>query len=147
MRRVIITRGLPASGKSTWSKQFVLNNPTFRRISRDDLRFMIWDGEFSEQSEKSVILARNALLERFLLAGYDVVLDETFLSPFRVREITELTKMWEVEVEIQDFLDVPLEVCLERNSHRGKNRLVPEHFIREYYEKYVKKLIAERDGK
>lgn len=141
-KRVIITRGLPASGKSTWSLQFVKDNPSFRRISRDDLRFMIYDGDWNPQVEDSVILARNALVERFLLAGYDLVLDETFLNPFRVKEIKQVLAMWKVEFEIKDFLDVPVEVCLERNRLRGKNRRVPDEFIKEYYEKYVKKLLT-----
>ena len=41
MKRIILTRGVPASGKSTWAKQEVLKDPEHSiRINRDDLRNM-----------------------------------------------------------------------------------------------------------
>ena len=41
MKRIILTRGIPASGKSTWAKQEVLKDPEHSiRINRDDLRNM-----------------------------------------------------------------------------------------------------------
>ena len=41
MSKLIITRGLPASGKSTWAKQWVLEDPEHRvRINQDDIRLM-----------------------------------------------------------------------------------------------------------
>lgn len=42
MSKLIITRGLPASGKSTWAKQWVLEDPEHRvRINQDDIRLML----------------------------------------------------------------------------------------------------------
>ncbi len=44
--KIIITRGIPGSGKTTWAKNFVKNNPNYIRISRDDLRSILigkWD--------------------------------------------------------------------------------------------------------
>ena len=38
---VKINIGPPASGKSTWSKQFILNNPNWVKVSRDDFRYMM----------------------------------------------------------------------------------------------------------
>ena len=41
MKKIILTRGIPASGKSTWAKQEVLKDPEHSiRINRDDLRNM-----------------------------------------------------------------------------------------------------------
>ena len=42
MSKLIICRGLPASGKSTWAKQWVLEDPEHRvRINQDDIRLML----------------------------------------------------------------------------------------------------------
>lgn len=39
MKKIILTRGIPASSKSTWAKQEVLKDPEHSvRINRDDLR-------------------------------------------------------------------------------------------------------------
>jgi len=40
-QKVIILKGLPASGKTTWAKKFVQENGgLYKRISKDDLRAM-----------------------------------------------------------------------------------------------------------
>lgn len=42
MNKIIICRGIPASGKSTWAKQWVLEDPEHRiRINQDDIRNML----------------------------------------------------------------------------------------------------------
>ena len=39
MKRIILTRGIPASGKSTWAKQEVLKDPEHSiRINRDETK-------------------------------------------------------------------------------------------------------------
>ena len=41
MKKIILTRGIPASGKSTWAKQEVLKDPEHSvGNNRDDLRNM-----------------------------------------------------------------------------------------------------------
>ena len=42
--KIIFCVGVPASGKSTWSKDFVRNNENYARLCRDDYRYMykIW---------------------------------------------------------------------------------------------------------
>jgi predicted kinase len=40
MQTLLILQGPPASGKSTWAKEFVKNNPWYIRVCRDDLRRM-----------------------------------------------------------------------------------------------------------
>jgi predicted kinase len=143
-RKVIITRGLPGSGKSTWSKQWTQDHPNFKRINRDDLRLMIYQGDWDENREKAVLYAREALIRSFLAHGYNLVLDDTNLVPWRMAEtrntIQECADLLHipVEVEIKDFTDVPVEVCIERDAKRPDSTRVGEKFIREYYNKYVK---------
>lgn len=52
MKKVIICRGIPASGKSTWAKQFIKENKNWIRIGRDDFRHMLnsyaWDYKVEE---------------------------------------------------------------------------------------------------
>ena len=48
-------RGLPGSGKSTLTKQFVKDSGSAGRVNRDDLRSMLFDGVWSGQREKVVV--------------------------------------------------------------------------------------------
>ena len=48
---VIICRGIPASGKSTWAKQFINEHPNYIRVNKDDIRAMM-NIPYSNNSEK-----------------------------------------------------------------------------------------------
>jgi predicted kinase len=149
-QQVIITRGLSGAGKSTWSLNFARNNPNFIRVCRDDLRFMLFDGDFKEEWETAVLQARNGIIVGALLTGYNIIIDEAYLAPHRVKEIKEILDVLHfhmkkhLDIKIQDFIDVPLEICIERDKTRGKNRHVGEKFIRDYHETYVKPLLKDK---
>lgn len=80
MSKLIITRGLPASGKSTWAKQWVLEDPEHRvRINQDDIRLML--GKYWVPKREPLVqhIQEEALIEA-LLKGYDIVIDNTNLN-------------------------------------------------------------------
>jgi tRNA uridine 5-carbamoylmethylation protein Kti12 len=55
MRTIVMTIGLPASGKSTYSKELVKKEPgRWKRVSKDDLREMFDCYEFTQSNEKFV---------------------------------------------------------------------------------------------
>ena len=63
MKQVIILRGLPASGKSTYAKSLVKANPNnYKRINRDDMREMLDGYHFSKSNEKFVKKLRDWLI-------------------------------------------------------------------------------------
>lgn len=143
--KVYITKGLPASGKTTWSRNWVKKHPDYKRINRDDLRMMIYENAWNQKKEEAVLLARKTMIEAFLSAGYNLVLDDTNLDPRRMEETLRILTNWEkthlpiVKVKVIDFTDVPLETCLERNAQRPELTRVPSNFILQYYNKYIKK--------
>lgn len=76
--KLIICRGLPASGKSTWAKQWVLEDPEHRvKINQDDIRLML--GKYWVPSREKLVQQEEALIEA-LLKGYDIVIDNTNLN-------------------------------------------------------------------
>lgn len=80
MSKLIICRGLPASGKSTWAKQWVLEDPEHRvRINQDDIRLML--GKYWVPKREPLVqhIQEEALIEA-LLKGYDIVIDNTNLN-------------------------------------------------------------------
>jgi predicted kinase len=144
---VIITRGLPASGKTTWSRAWIKKHPDYKRINRDDLRMMIYEGAWNNKKEEAVLAARMYLIWTFLNKGYNLVLDDTNLDPRRLQETTDIIEKWAsknkeitVDVKIQDFTKVPLDTCLERNSKRVGITKVPDNFIKDYYKRFIKEV-------
>lgn len=73
------TRGLPASGKTTWARVWTAEHRGGRaRVNRDDLRTMLDSGEYLKGvTEQRVIAIRDAAILDLLHRGYDVVCDDT----------------------------------------------------------------------
>lgn len=79
--KVILTRGLMASGKSTWAKEFIKNHPSYKRISRDDFRHMTNFYDFEQKgSEELVTNLVYTALEQCIKEDYNIILDETNLN-------------------------------------------------------------------
>ncbi|GAB3681854.1 hypothetical protein GCM10027589_51820 [Actinocorallia lasiicapitis] len=132
-----ITRGLPASGKSTWAKEWTAQDRARRvRVNRDDLRTMLDDGQHIKGvTEQRVIAARDAAITRLLRDGYDVVSDDTNLPQKMARDLARLAHAAGAQFEVHDFTDVPLEVCVERDAAR--DRPVGADRIRELHLRFL----------
>lgn len=136
MKQVIITKGLPASGKSTWAKQFVKDQPknTWVRINRDELRAML-GSEWCKGFEKMVRDVRNQVMSIALSAQQSVVIDDTNLSPDNIERLRAIAKSYGVTPEYKIF-DTSLETCIARDYKRDKP--VGELVIREMYQRWHK---------
>ncbi len=135
MLKVILTKGLPASGKSTWAKQLLAENPnTYKRINKDDLRAMLDNSKHSQDAEKFVLRVRDALILLALSEGKHVVIDDTNLAQKHETRIKQLVR-GKAEVIIQDFTDVPLETCIYRDRMRQAS--VGEKVIRQMYKQFL----------
>ena len=138
MIKVILTRGLPASGKSTWAKKVVAENPnSYKRINKDDLRAMIDDGKYSNDNEKFILQVRDVMILMAIENGKHVIVDDTNLAPKHESAIRELIK-GKAELVIQDFTDVPLETCIKRDLKRTVS--VGEKVIRGMYNQFLLKV-------
>lgn len=131
-----MTRGLPGSGKSTWSElQVHMSDGQIKRINKDDLRFMIDAGKWDKQNEKLIIAARNSLIRTFLIAGKDVIVDDTNFSEKHENDLRDIATEFGAEFEIRDF-NTPLDECIQRDIKRDKS--VGKKVIMDMWEKYLK---------
>lgn len=138
MPRIILCRGIQGSGKSTWAKQWVLEDPEHRvRFNNDDIRNML--GKYWVPSRESLV---TEIKEGFLISAmemnYDIVVDNMNLNPKEVMYYQSLIEpslggYFEYTLEFKDFF-IPLEICIERDSRRDNP--VGESVIRATYNKY-----------
>lgn len=144
VRKIILTRGIQGSGKSTWAKQWAEEDPEHRiRFNNDDIRNML--GKYWVPSREGLI---KSMKENFLgysmSKGYDIIIDNMNLSPKEVKyfqdiinsrnkatlDIPDNAKIETLEgnvvnkdslylykLEFKDF-KTPLDVCIERDSKR-----------------------------
>jgi predicted kinase len=135
MKTVTLLKGLPASGKTHWAKEQMDKHPgRYKRISKDDLRAMLDNGKWTGANEKFILKTRDALILLALETGYHVLVDDSNLHPKHEIRIRELVKGI-ATVEIQDFTDVPLETCIERDQKRP--HYVGEQVIRKMCREFL----------
>ncbi len=134
--KITILKGLPASGKSTWAKEYCHKNKDWIRVNRDDLRNMRGDYWLPKQ-EKLITKWENSCIEIALTAGHNVILDATNLNDGRnkSREIELKKKFPGIEINHKRFLDVSVDECIIRDLKRADS--VGEKVIRGMYDTYL----------
>lgn len=131
MSELYLMCGIPGSGKSTWAKAHLDKDTKY--ISRDEIRFsMLEDGDdyFAKEDE---VYAKFCEEVSLALARYGkVIADATHLNfSSRNKLLRNITTIPDTISLI--YMDVPLEVCLQRNEARVGRKFVPETVIRNMY--------------
>lgn len=130
--KLLMLKGLPASGKSTFARELV-DRGKWTRVNKDDLRAMMHNSKHTKGNEAMVIKIRDEIVIQALNKGHSVIIDDTNLNPIHEQRMYEIAKMYKkCEVVIKVF-DTPLEECIERDLKRPNS--VGERVIRRMYNK------------
>ena len=147
MNKLILLQGISGSGKTTWAKQWVEEDPIHRvRLNYDDLRCMFgkyWVPE-RESFMKKIF---DTALDNALISRYDIVIDNmSNLNPIHQEGYQKLIENWNSKnpnkytIEYKLF-DTPVEVCIERDSKREIP--IGETVIRQQWRKYRNYIIQQ----
>ena len=143
MAKLIMTRGLPASGKSTFAREQVAKGQgRTKAVTKDDLRAMLDDGKFSREREKFVEEVQRLIIEAGLNRGYTMIAADTNLAPRQEERLRDMGKGIYTEFVVQDFTDVPLEECIKRDQNRPN--YVGEQVIKGMWNQFLKPKPPER---
>jgi predicted kinase len=112
---VVLTIGLPGSGKTTWYKRRGVTP-----LSSDMLRTILFDDITEQRYQGLVFSTLRSLLRARLIAKMPWnYVDATNLSPHERRQWIKMAKSFGYDVQAV-FFDVPLAVCMERNRKRDR---------------------------
>ncbi len=128
--KIVITVGLPGSGKSTYLAGLGVN-----AISSDEIRRLIADHPHVQTMNARIFAAVRYLVRQRIAAGRPVTyVDATHLTPWERKPYVRLAQRHGCTLEAL-FFDVPVKTCIARNQTR--DRMVPEEAIREMAQRLV----------
>lgn len=116
-QKIIFLKGLPWSWKSTFSRQYCIDNPNTVRVNKDDIRMQLHNWVFSKANELLVNEFQMSLAATALAEGKSVIVDNTHLFGTHEQDYRKLANDMDVEFEIKSF-DTPISECIERDSKR-----------------------------
>ncbi len=146
MAKMILCRGIQGSGKTTFAKQWVLEDPKHRvRFNNDDIRNML--GKYWVPSREGLVKnLKDTFLWSSMSHGFDIVIDNMNLNPKELEYYNKVLDNWnnpkgivfdvvrpKYDLEIKNFF-TPLQECIDRDSKRPNP--IGEKVIRNTYEKY-----------
>lgn len=101
MQEVIFNVGVSGSGKSTWTTNFIKNNPNYLRINRDDIRKTLVGDLNGYYQRKDLNIIENLVtnLEAYILVealrkNYNIIMDNTHLKPSYIKDKLDLINHW-----------------------------------------------------
>lgn len=138
---LIVFQGLPASGKTDRAKREILAVRPGRivRVNRDDLRrSMCVKPNYEQDQEERVTTAQHAMVRALLASGAVVIVDDTNLVAARVATLRAIA--FEVGADyrlVDDFLQVPLATCIERDAMRNPSEVVGKDVILSMWQRFL----------
>lgn len=142
MRDLVILRGSPGSGKSTWIKENHLEPYT---ISPDNIRTMVCAPILEEGNTHFVISQENEnyvwsllfeVLEKRMEHGDFTVIDATHSRQSDFTRYNQLCDTYRYRKYVVSFTDIPLEECKRRNKSREEYKWVPDEVIDKMYARF-----------
>ena len=141
MNKLILVQGISGSGKTTYAKQWVEEDPIHRvRLNYDDIRCML-DKYWVPEREPLMQSIFKGALQGAIDGEYNIIIDNmSNLNPKHIKEYQDLIHDYNLKHENNQYeiefklLDTPLEVCIERDSKRIVS--IGEKVIRQQWRKY-----------
>ncbi|GAB3175376.1 polynucleotide kinase-phosphatase [Streptomyces incanus] len=140
---LVVLIGASGSGKSTFARRHF--KPT-EVISSDFCRGLVADDENDQSASKDAFDVLHYIAGKRLAAGRRTVVDATSVQQDARRQLVELARQYDV-LPIAVVLDVPEEVCVERNAARADRADLPRRVVQRHIRELRRSLRhLEREG-
>lgn len=141
MRALVLMRGTPSSGKSTWIEKNGLKDYT---LSADDIRLLYRSKIIDVNGKENIDQSINKqawktlfeILEERMKVGEFTVIDACNSKTTEMNQYKALAEKYRYRMYCVDFTDVPIEQAKEWNRQRPEFKRVNESVIDLYYSRF-----------
>ena len=141
MRTLLLFRGAPGCGKSTFIEQHGLKPYT---LSADDIRLQVssplmtrhGNMTFNPDNDQFVWRMLMQMLEKRMENGEFTVVDVTNSKTSEMNKYKTLATTYKYRIYCIDMTDLPIDVCKDRNLQREPLKRVPEEAIDKMYARF-----------
>lgn len=116
MNTLIMTVGLPRSGKSSWAK-----TQGYPVVTPDSIRLALYNGVYEKRAEAFVWATAEVMVRALFISGHTtVILDSTNMTTHRRRE-------WKSDdwKRLYQIFSTPAEECIRRAKETNQEYLIP----------------------
>lgn len=142
MRTLLLLRGAPGCGKSTWIKDHGLADYA---LSADKIRLMYAGPQLTpdggimidQKNDKQVWKTLFAILEDRMANGEFTVIDATNSKTSDINRYKKLCDDYKYRMYCVDMTDIPIVLCKARNLRRDPLLRVPDDVIEKIYARFA----------
>lgn len=142
MRVLVLMRGTPSSGKSTWIKENGLENYA---LSADEIRMLYRSPIIDCNGKKNIDQKTNKdawktlyeILEKRMQSGEFTIIDACNSKTSEMNMYKSFAEKYRYRIYCVDFTDISIETAKEWNRNRPEFKQVPESAIDLYYSRFA----------
>lgn len=146
MKTLVLLRGAPGCGKSTWIKStFNPEKTGVYPLSADEIRLMFQSPTFNVDGSQSISQLNDIIvwkilfevLEARMQKGEFCIIDATNSKTSEMTRYRDMAKAYRYRIYLVDFTDIDIDIVKERNANRmPKWKRVPEEVIDNQYSRF-----------
>lgn len=138
-------RGLrkTASGKSTFAKEYIKNNPHTIIVCRDSIRSSFGEYWVPEREDLVSRVERENIISGIEM-GWDVVIDATNLNPKTIAKWEALADQYKCDIEYKTFW-IPFNEAIQRDKNPDRDHSVGYKVLYNFYKKYNPDLLNDKN--
>jgi predicted kinase/predicted phosphodiesterase len=145
MRTLLVLRGAPGCGKTTFVKenhliQYTLSFDNIRMLYRSPIQTIYGKEAFDRRKEPFIFEQMLKILEERMKYGEFTVIDHTNSKTSDLNKYSELALKYRYKFYIIDFTDMDKETINNQNVNRLTRKRIPEHIMNKIYEELDKEV-------